>query len=110
VAIADFSKNLYASYAACSVASTEVVALVDDGPAFQGMTYRKRPIVGSADLPRLDCDGVVVSNTNPAQVAARAERLAQVTRKPVLTLWQPRYMDRPGPSPLQATTTGARAA
>jgi hypothetical protein len=113
VAIADFSKNVYATYAACGLASLQVVALVDDRPAFQGMSYRSFPIVPSGDLARLDCDGVVVSNTNPAQVAAHADHLAAAAPLPVLALWQPRFMKPPETllkkqSP--AAASGARAA
>src|SRR5207253_4804904 len=40
VAIADFSKNLFATWRACRAAELEVVAVADDCAAFAGMTYR----------------------------------------------------------------------
>ena len=95
VAIADFSKNLYATYTACRQASLEVGALLDHRDAFKAMTYRGLPIVQYSNVSDLKVDGVVVSNTNPAQVDARAEQVRRVTAVPVLTLWAPRYMGQP---------------
>jgi hypothetical protein len=114
VAIADFSKNLYATYAACGAAGLDRAALLDDRPAFAGLSYRGLPVVSYSDLRSLDCDGVVVSNTNPGQVAKRADRVRQVSNVPVLTLWQPRYLAQPQqPETTQRpdnAPTGARAA
>jgi GT2 family glycosyltransferase len=95
VAIADFSKNLYATYAACGSASLEPAALLDDRNAFKGMTYRNLPITTYSDLPNLHCDGVIVSNTNPAQVTAIADQVRAMSKLPVLSFWQPRYMNEP---------------
>jgi GT2 family glycosyltransferase len=92
VAIADFSKNVYATYAACGAASLKILACVDDRDAFAGMHYRGLPIVKPSALPAIAPDGVVVSNTNPAQVAARAQQVRQAFSGPVLTLWTPRRM------------------
>lgn len=116
VAIADYSKNVYATYSACRSAGLEVVALLDHRPAFGGMKYRGVPICEYAALPGLGCDGVVVSNTNPAQVEARAAQVRQASEVAVLTLWEPRYMqDHPhrpagNEKPPPATTANARAA
>ena len=113
VAIADFSKNLYATYAACRSADVEVVAVLDHRPAFHRMSYRRLPVADYPSLPDLNCDGVVVSNINPAQVAERAERVKQLSGMPVLTLWHPRYMETPNqPEKTQKPSTGpsARAA
>ena len=95
VAIADFSKNVYATYAACGLASLQPVALLDHRPAFKGLSYRGVPIVDYSAIPQLNCDGVVVSNTNAAQVDALAERVRAACNLPVLTFWQPRYMNEP---------------
>jgi hypothetical protein len=95
VAIADFSKNVYATYAACGSAPLERVALLDDRAAFQGLRYRGMPIVNYATILQLQCDGVIVSNTNPAQVAALADRVRATCDLPVLTFWRPRYMNEP---------------
>jgi hypothetical protein len=95
VAIADFSKNVYATYAACGSAALEVVALIDPRDAFAEMHYRGLPILKPSALRSLAPDGVVVSNTNPSQVAARAEQVKQAFPGPVLTLWAPRYLESP---------------
>jgi GT2 family glycosyltransferase len=95
VAIADFGKNVYATYAACGLASLERVGLLDDREAFKGLNYRGLPVTGYSQIPTLNCDGVIVSNTNPAQVAALADRVRAACDLPVLTFWQPRYMNEP---------------
>jgi hypothetical protein len=120
VVIADFSKNLYATYAACRAASLETIALADDRPAFEGMSYRNLPVVTTAELRQLAPDGIVLSSTNPAQVAARAAQLKQSFPGPVLTLWASQFMEKPAgepkPGPAKqkvsksAQAPGARAA
>ena len=111
VAIADFSKNLYATYVACASAGLQVAALLDHRAAFAGMNYRGIPVLEYAALPALNCDGIVVSNTNPAQVEARAAQVKRVSDAPVLTLWRPRYMDRPElPAGAPKPSANARAA
>lgn len=92
-AIADFGKNIYATYAACRSAGVELMGLVDDRPAFRGMRYRGLSLVNPADVGALGVDGVVVANVNPAQVDTVAERVRQHFKGPVLTLWTPRRMD-----------------
>lgn len=94
VAIADFSKNVFATYAACGFASLEVLALVDDRAVFVGSHYRGIPILDPRALATLKPDGVVISNTNPAQVESKAQQVTQVFSGPVLTLWQPQYVQR----------------
>jgi GT2 family glycosyltransferase len=101
VAIADFSKNVYATYAACGLASLKRVALLDHRDAFAGLSYRGLPVVDYSAIPQLNCDGVIVSNTNPAQVAALAERVRAACNLPVLTFWRPCYLN----GPVQPETT-----
>ena len=113
VAIADFGKNLYATYAACTAAALEVVALADDRVAFERMVYRGIPVVCREKLEAMAIDGVVVSNTNPAQVATIAEGARRVTAAPVLTFWRPRYLsnpENPQTRPKPVKSPGARAA
>ena len=107
VVLADFSKNTYATYAACRAASLEILAVADDRPAFDGMIYRNLPVVPTSELNALAPDGVVISTTNPAQVAARAAQLKQSFAGPVLTLWAPRFMGDPqgAPAPTPAAPT-----
>src|SRR5213079_3529436 len=94
VAIADFGKNVFATYAACGLASLQVLALADDRPAFKGSHYRGVPIIPAAELSSVQPDGVVVSNTNPAQVGARAGEIQRAFAGPVLTLWRPTYLNQ----------------
>jgi GT2 family glycosyltransferase len=97
VAIADFSKNLYATYAACGLASLQILALIDPRDAFAGTHYRGLPILKPSALGSLAPDGIVVSNTNPSQVTARVEQVKKEFAGPVLTLWAPRYMETSKP-------------
>ena len=57
------------------------------------MTYRGLRIAAYGALPDLAPDGVIVSNTNPSQVAARANQVRQFFPGPVLTLWHPQFME-----------------
>lgn len=94
VAIADVSKNLYATYDACRRGGLKIVAIVDDRLAFCGSTYRGLPVVsGDAIVGRVD--GVVVSNTNPAQVDGIESAMHQLVDRPVLRLWMPKYLNSP---------------
>jgi GT2 family glycosyltransferase len=113
VVIADFGKNVYATWHACGAAGMEVVALADERDAFAGMSYRRVPILKVAAAVALGADGVVVANINPAQMPARAEHVRRAFAGPLLTLWEPRYLEpRPQeiPAPLSATPSDARAA
>jgi GT2 family glycosyltransferase len=92
VAIADFSKNFYATYAACRSAGLATVALIDPRPAVAGQKHRGMPIVPSSEAGRLGVEGVVVSNINPAQVNRVAESVRSHFGGPLLTLWQPKYL------------------
>jgi GT2 family glycosyltransferase len=106
VAICDFGKNVYATFRACREAGLDVVALADDRDAFVGMNYRGAPILKAAEALARGADGVVVSNINPAQVEARAGQVRAAFAGPVLTLWQPAFIDPPQGAP----EAGVRAA
>jgi GT2 family glycosyltransferase len=99
VAVADFSKNVYATDRACRSAGLDVVAVADDREAFAGMRYRGVPVLNSADALGRGVDGVVVSNVNPAQMDARARQVRERFAGPVLTLWEPRYLEQPPRAP-----------
>jgi GT2 family glycosyltransferase len=93
VAIADFSKNLYATWRACRDAGLDVVCIADGHPAYASSGYRGVPIVSDDAAARLEVDGVVLSNVNPAQIERRyAELLLRWEDRPVLRLWQPRLL------------------
>ena len=85
VAVADFGKNVYASWRACRAAGLEVVALADEREAFAATRYRGAPILKTAAAVALGLDGVVISNINPAQMRDRAEpkpKLLQMRSEP----------------------------
>lgn len=92
VVIADFGKNIHATWSACHAASVRVLAVADDHPAFAGAIYRGVPIVAGRAAAALEPDGVVLANVNPAQVERRARECAIVFDAPVLTLWRPRLL------------------
>jgi len=106
VAIADFSKNVYATYRACAAAGLETVALADGKPALRDGRYRSLPIIEPADLEHLGADGIVVSNINPGQIDRVTAGVRDAFRGPVLRLWEPRYLERPR----KKTAGDARAA
>jgi GT2 family glycosyltransferase len=95
VAIADFSKNLYATWRACQLAGLDVAALADDRPAFAGKSYRGVPILSLASAARPDIDGIVLSNINPAQIEERLTHLKTSFLCPILRLWEPRFLQMP---------------
>jgi GT2 family glycosyltransferase len=105
VVVADFSKNLFATFRACREAGLEIMAVADDREAFAGMRYRGVPILNSADALARGADGVVVSNVNPAQMDARARQVRERFAGPVLTLWEPRYLEQPTGATTIAPTT-----
>lgn len=90
VAIADFSKNLYATWRACLNAGLEVVAIWDDHPAYAGLKYRGVPV-----LPRGSqadqIQAVIVSNINPAQSRVKAAKVREQFTGPILELWEPTF-------------------
>ena len=92
VLIADLSKNLYATWRGCREAGLTVVGITDNGPAFEGLRYRDLPVRMDAAWSSTAVDGIVLSNVNPAQVERRAAELEAQFAKPVLSLWQPRWL------------------
>jgi GT2 family glycosyltransferase len=92
VAIAEFSKNLFATFNACLRAGLEVVHVIDDGPAFWGLNYRGVTVVPSSQVQPADFDGIVLSNINPAQIDKRLDAVRSKFRGPVLRLWEPKRL------------------
>jgi GT2 family glycosyltransferase len=93
VAIADYGKDVYGAYAACGFARLQPVALIDPRAAFQNSHYRGLPVLPPSALPSLNVDGVVVSNVNPAQVGPCVAGVMNVYGGPILTFWQPTYLN-----------------
>lgn len=91
VAIADYAKNLHATWRACRLAGLDVAAILDDAPAFEGMRYRGTPVLPRHAAASLGLDGVVLANVNPAQVDDRNAAIADRFAGPVLRLWEPAF-------------------
>ena len=89
VVIADFAKNLYATYRGCVDAGLSVSAIADNHPAFARSAYRGVPILHDAEALATRPDGVVIANVNPAQVDAVERRVRTRFGGPVLRLWEP---------------------
>lgn len=92
VAIADWSKNLYATYNACRQAGLRVVCIAESNPAFAGRSYRGLPVLRDDDAAYRMLDGVVLSNVSPARVGPRMEALVRRFAVPTLQLWSPQYL------------------
>ncbi len=93
VVIADYSKNIYATYRACQSAGLRIDAIADSRAAFVGLNYRGADVRSEDCLCSARCDGVIISNINPAQVDAIERRIAERFDGPVLRLWHPRFLD-----------------
>ena len=93
VAIADFGKNIYATYSGCKRAGLTLTSILDPHPAFTGLFYRNIPILDEISSLALQPEGIVISNINPAQVDAVESRIRKAFKCPVLRLWQPTCMD-----------------
>lgn len=93
VAIADFGKNIRATHRACTHCGLDVLAVADHHPAFAGLIWNNLPIQSDERVRSMHPDGVVLSNVNPAQVGRRVTELERVFSCPVLSLWQPRYLE-----------------
>jgi hypothetical protein len=93
VAIADVSKNIYATYRGCQLANLEIAAVLENGPAFAGFTYRQLPVIADARAGNQTFDGIVLSTVNPALVERRTQELEAWYNKPLLRLWEPKFLE-----------------
>ena len=87
VLIADFSKNLYATWRGCRETGLTARGICDNGPAFAGCVYRGLPVRPDDAWSHERIDGIVLSNVNPAQVEARGATLRERFKLPTLHLW-----------------------
>ncbi len=101
VVVADYSKNLHATWQACRDCGLQMLALSDDRAAFAGLNYRGVPILTPAAAIKLQPDGVIISNVNPAQVDGHEQSIRRLFAGPVLRLWNPSYLNpvRPAAAP-----------
>lgn len=103
VLLADLGKNIYATWRGCTTSGVTPVGVADNGDAFAGLTYRRLPVRRDEAWARQRFDGVVLANTNPAQVERREAELRQAfPGRPVLTLWQPRRLGPTAPALVRA--------
>jgi len=99
--IDNYSKNILATYLGCIECGLDVVAVLDDHPAFAGLDYRGVEIM-PFDRARVLVEGearacgIVLSNVNPAQMKFRLAELRELLAVPVLGLWEPREGRRVG--------------
>lgn len=102
VLIADYTKNIYATWQACQASGLEVTAVCDNHRAYQGKYYRDVPIITDDLVASQHTDGIVLSNINPAHVDRRAEQLAGRFggSLPILQLWHS-GADEPSLHPVQ---------
>jgi GT2 family glycosyltransferase len=98
VAIADVSKNIYATWRACQAAGLETAAVLENGAAFAGSTYRGVPVISDAEAGGRGIDGIVLSTVNPARVDVRMLELTARFKAPVLRLWEPKVLGDGGSS------------
>lgn len=92
VAIADFSKNLYATYRGCLEAGLQITCIADNHPAYATVVYRGIPVLPDAQARHGPAEGIVLSTVNPARVEKRLGELEGAFGMPVLRLWQPRFL------------------
>lgn len=94
IVIADYSKNVYATFRAAQQAGLSINAIADDHPAFAGISYRGVPLASVSDALEARIDGVILSNINPAQVDYRVAWLRTHFDGPILRLWHPRTLNK----------------
>jgi GT2 family glycosyltransferase len=97
VCIADWGKNLFATWQACRSANLHVEAILDVDAAFAGAHYRRVPVTRDAQADRHNFDGIVISTLNPAHLSSRSEELGLRFGAPILPLWQPILLAAPPP-------------
>ncbi len=92
VLIADVAKTIYVTVHACERAQLNIAGIADNQPAFAGMMYRGLKVMNDREAAMQNHDGVILANVNPAQVQPRFKVLQSWSDKPILTLWQPRFL------------------
>ncbi|MCH7527352.1 MAG: hypothetical protein IID39_07945 [Planctomycetes bacterium] len=83
VVFADLGKNVYAFYRAAADACLAVLAIADDRFASVARRYRGIPLIRTTDIPSLQPDAIVVSNTSPAHATPTRDRLLEADIAPV---------------------------
>jgi hypothetical protein len=86
IIIADFAKNIFATWQAAIASGVQIVGVFDPHPAFFGLKYRGTPIW---PVIPAGVDGVIIANVNPAQIDARIELVREQFSGPILRMWHP---------------------
>jgi hypothetical protein len=107
VCIADWGKNVYATWSACRSAGLSVEAILENANPLSGADYRGTPVLRDAQSAPVRLDAVVLSTLNPATAPARASELRARLRVPVLELWHPTFLDPPLPAPVRPVEEAA---
>lgn len=92
VVIADFHKNLYATFRGAKRCGLEVLGIAENHPALVGLSYRGVPVRPDREAIDSRADGLILSNVSPALVERRIEQLQRLWAGPLLTLWSPRTL------------------
>ncbi len=92
VVLADYSKNLYATWRAAQRCGLGVTAVAENHPALVGLRYRGVAVRRDREALDSRADGVILSNVNPAVVERRAAELRRRWAGPLLTLYAPRLL------------------
>jgi len=98
VCVADWGKNLFATWLACKAANVSIEAILENGPEFEQASYRRVPVIPDKAADGRSFDGVLISTINPARVDERAAELEMRFGRPVLRLWSPRSLIVPPPN------------
>lgn len=98
VVIADYHKNLYATYRAAHRCGLEVTVIAENHPALIGRPYRGVPVRPDREALDSRSDGLILSNISPALVERRVEQLQRRWAGPMLTLWAPQTLGRVRPN------------
>jgi GT2 family glycosyltransferase len=85
VVIADYSKNIFATWNAARRAGLAITAIADDHPAYRGQRYRGISIMPTDRALAGGATGVILSNINPAQAPGRLAALRQNFAGPILS-------------------------
>lgn len=83
VVLADLGKNVYAFHAGAAQAGLKVPAIIDDGFAAAGRSYRGTPVVPSERVDRLAPDALMIANMSPVHANRTRQRLLQQFSLPI---------------------------
>ena len=97
VCIADYGRNIFATYCACIASKLDVVAIAENADGFRGLRYRDIPVEPDATA-LAGAEGVILSNLNRARVSQRMAQLRHCFDGPILEFGQPLLMSDGSPA------------